>query len=223
MNFLDFRRIAISLAALLLVCFAIAASPEGGYHLLKKYDLGAAPGGKEYWDYITFAPPSRRLYISHNTEVKVVEADTGKIVGSIGDLKRVHGIALVSHLGKGFISDGGADEAVVFDFGTDAPDKFSVVETIKTEFGARDAALDPRTQLHRHGGLWPHSRAHDGATASSAYAGLRNIPPARLRALNYLRSASGGAARRGMTVRTVLLRRDCAKMSRQRTKGYENA
>jgi len=146
MNFLDFRRIAISLAALLLVCFAIAASPEGGYHLLKKYDLGAAPGGKEYWDYITFDPPSRRLYISHNTEVKVVEADTGKIVGSIGDLKRVHGIALVSHLGKGFISDGGADEAVVFDFGTDAPDKFSVVETIKTEFGARDAALDPRTQ-----------------------------------------------------------------------------
>jgi YVTN family beta-propeller protein len=118
MNFLDFRRIAISLAALLLVCFAIAASPEGGYHLLKKYDLGAAPGGKEYWDYITFDPPSRRLYIFHNTEVKVVEADTGKIVGSIGDLKRVRGIALVSHLGKGFISDGGADEAVVFDIGT---------------------------------------------------------------------------------------------------------
>jgi YVTN family beta-propeller protein len=118
MNFFDFRRIAISLAALLLVCFAIAASPEGGYHLLKKYDLGAAPGGKEYWDYITFDPPSRRLYISHNTEVKVVEADTGKIVGSIGNLKRVHGIALVSHLGKGFISDGGADEAVVFDIGT---------------------------------------------------------------------------------------------------------
>jgi YVTN family beta-propeller protein len=118
MNVFDFRRIAISLAALLLVCFAIAASPEGGYHLLKKYDLGAAPGGKEYWDYITFDPPSRRLYISHNTEVKVVEADTGKIVGSIGDLKRVHGIALVSHLGKGFISDGGADEAVVFDIGT---------------------------------------------------------------------------------------------------------
>lgn len=118
MNFLDFRRMPISLAALLLVCLAIAAAPEGGYHLLKKYDLGAAPGGKEYWDYITFDPSSRRLYISHNTEVKVVDADTGKVVGSIGDLKRVHGIALVPHLGKGFISDGGADEAVVFDIKT---------------------------------------------------------------------------------------------------------
>jgi len=94
---------------------ALAAAPLGAYHLLTKYDLGAAPGGKEYWDYITFDSSSRRLYVSHNTEVKVVEADTGKIVGSIADLKRVHGIALVSHLEKGFISDGGADEVVVFD------------------------------------------------------------------------------------------------------------
>lgn len=115
MKLFDFRRAATGLAAVLIGCFAIAAFPEGGYHLLKKYDLGAAPGGKEYWDYITFDPSSRRLYISHSTEVKVAEADTGKVVGSIADLKRVHGIALVQNLGKGFISDGGGDEAVVFD------------------------------------------------------------------------------------------------------------
>lgn len=98
--------------------FVVARPPEGGYHQLKKYDLGAAPGGKEYWDYITFDPATRRLYISHNTEVKVVEADTGAIVGSIPDLKRVHGIVLVSELGRGFLSDGGADEVVVFDIKT---------------------------------------------------------------------------------------------------------
>ena len=95
-----------------------AGPTGGGYRLIAKYDLGAAPGGKEYWDYMAFDPSARRLYISHNTEVKVVEADTGKIVGSIADLKRVHGIALVPQLAKGFISDGGADEAVVFDFKT---------------------------------------------------------------------------------------------------------
>ena len=112
-------RRAICAGAALFCGLAFARSPErGGYHLLKKFDLGAAPGGKEYWDYITFDPSSRHLYISHNTEIKVVEAGTGKIVGSIGDLKRVHGIALVPHLGKGFISDGGADEAVVFDIKT---------------------------------------------------------------------------------------------------------
>jgi YVTN family beta-propeller protein len=96
----------------------VVRPPDGGYHLLKKYDLGAAPGGKEYWDYITFDPATRRLYVSHNTEVKVVNADTGAIIGSISELKRVHGIALVSELGRGFLSDGGADEAVVFDMKT---------------------------------------------------------------------------------------------------------
>jgi len=116
-----FRRFAISLVTGLIAGLGIAASPAGVYRLLKKYDLGAAPGGKEYWDYITFDSASRRLYLSHNTEVKVVEADSGKIVGSIPDLKRVHGIALVQHLGKGFISDGGADEVVVFN-----------IETLKT-------------------------------------------------------------------------------------------
>ena len=99
MNSLGFRRVAIGLAVALIAGLTIAASPEGVYHLLKKYDLGAAPGGKEYWDYITFDPASRRLYLSHNAEVKVVDADSGKIVGSI-------------------------------------------VETVKTEFGARNAALD---------------------------------------------------------------------------------
>jgi hypothetical protein len=49
---------------------ALASPPEGGYHLLNEYDLGAAPGGKEYWDHITFDAATRRLYASHNTEVR---------------------------------------------------------------------------------------------------------------------------------------------------------
>jgi YVTN family beta-propeller protein len=118
MKLSDLRRLGVCTAVLLLAGIAFASPPEGGYHLLKKYELGAAPGGKEYWDYITFDASTRRLYISHNTEVKVVDADSGKIIGSISDLKRVHGIALVPDLGRGFISDGGADEAVVFDLQT---------------------------------------------------------------------------------------------------------
>ena len=110
----ELHRLGVCSALLLLGGLALASPPEG-YHLLKKYDLGAAPGGKEYWDYITFDASTRRLYISHNTEVKIVDADTGSIIGSIPDLKRVHGIAIVPALGRGFISDGGADEAVVFD------------------------------------------------------------------------------------------------------------
>jgi len=121
-----------------------AGPTGGGYRLIAKYDLGAAPGGKEYWDYMAFDPSARRLYISHNTEVKVVEADTGKIVGSIADLKRVHGIALIPQLAKGFISDGGADEAVVFDFKT-----LQVRGHIKTD-GNPDCIIYDTASKHIH-------------------------------------------------------------------------
>src|SRR5260370_28875004 len=118
MKLSDLQRLALCGAVLLLGGLALARPPKGGYHLLKKYQLGAAPGGKEYWDYITFDASTRGLFISHNREVKVGDADSGAIIGSIPDLKRVNGIALVPDLGRGFISDGGADEAVVFDLKT---------------------------------------------------------------------------------------------------------
>jgi len=134
-------RLSLLGAVVLSSGLAIASPPDSGYHLLKKYQLGAAPGGKEYWDYITFDPATRRLYISHNTEVKIVDADTGSVVGSIPDLKRVHGIAIVSDLGRGFISDGGADEVVVFD-----PKTLKVTGHIKTGGNPDCVIYDPASR-----------------------------------------------------------------------------
>jgi len=48
----NLHRFIMCAAALALGGLAIARVPDGGYHLLKKHDLGVAPGGKEYWDYI---------------------------------------------------------------------------------------------------------------------------------------------------------------------------
>src|SRR5260370_24621024 len=104
------HRLALCGAVLLLGGLALARPPKGGYHLLKKYQLGAAPGGKEYWDYITFDASTRRLFISHNTEVKVVDADSVAIIGSIPDLKGGGGLVVRTHLSSGFISDAGADD-----------------------------------------------------------------------------------------------------------------
>ena len=88
MKLLDARPLALATVVLVgSLVVAFAALPQAGYHLLKKYELGAAPGGKEYWDYITFDASTRRLYISHNTEVKVVDADSGAIVGSVSGLE----------------------------------------------------------------------------------------------------------------------------------------
>ena len=142
MKFSELHHLGVCAAVLLLGGLVLANPPQGGYHLLKKYELGAPPGGKEYWDYITFDASTRRLYISHNTEVKVVDADSGTIIGDIPDLKRVHGIALVPDLGRGFISDGGADEAVVFDVKT-----LKVTGHIKTG-GNPDCILYEPTSKH---------------------------------------------------------------------------
>jgi hypothetical protein len=88
------------------------------YHLANTYKFGAATGGREYFDYITFDSGSRRLYLSHGTEVLVVNADTGKEEGKISGLKQSHGIAIVPDVGRGFVSDGAQGKAIIFDLKT---------------------------------------------------------------------------------------------------------
>jgi YVTN family beta-propeller protein len=116
----DFSFARRQLIFLVLTALAVsaAASQGTGYHLLKEIRYGAAPGGKEYYDYLTLDAATRRLYLSHGTEIKVVNADTGAEAGTIPDMKLNHGIALVSEFGKGFATDGGNDTVVVFDLRT---------------------------------------------------------------------------------------------------------
>src|SRR4030081_2608531 len=108
------------LFSLRLVFFALLgavamAAPGAGYHLLTKISLGAAPGGGEYFDYVTIDSAARRVYITHGAEIKVLDADNFSVVGTISGLKRCHGILLLPELGKGFITDGDAAKVAVFD------------------------------------------------------------------------------------------------------------
>jgi DNA-binding beta-propeller fold protein YncE len=120
---------SILMFAALLAVSAFAATTTN-YHLANTYTFGAAAGGGEYFDYITLDPESRRIYLSHGTEVLVVNADTGKEEGKISGLKRSHGVAVVPDLGRGFISDGEQGKAVIFD-----------LKTLKVE-GEAEAAPD---------------------------------------------------------------------------------
>ena len=97
--------------------YVFAVSPSG-YHLLKKIPFGAAPGGLEYFDYITFDAATRRVYLSHGTEVNVFNADSGAVVGTISGLNRDHGIVVLNDLGRGFITDGGTGQVAIFDLKT---------------------------------------------------------------------------------------------------------
>ena len=134
-------RVAISLFLPLLAVLAAANPQSGGYHLLKRIPLSAAPGGGEYFDYLTVDASARRVYLSHGTEVKVVDADTGAVVGTIPGLKRCHGIALVNELGKGFITDGDAAKVVIFDMPS-----LKVTGDVKTEPDADSIIYDPASR-----------------------------------------------------------------------------
>ena len=56
------------------------------------------------WDYLTADSAGKRLYVSHNAEVVVIDTATDKIVGRIADTPGVHGIAVGA--GKVFTSNG---------------------------------------------------------------------------------------------------------------------
>ena len=128
-------------ALLLLGASLFAFAPGSGYHLLRKVPLPAAPGGGEYFDYITFDPTSRRVFLSHGTEVSVLDADSYSSVGNVTGLKKDHGIAIVPDLGRGFISDGEAGEVAVFDLKT-----LRVTGRIKTDQDSDSILYDPASK-----------------------------------------------------------------------------
>jgi DNA-binding beta-propeller fold protein YncE len=91
-----------------------AASPEpgsSGYHLIKTIPIP----GDEGWDYLKVDADARRVYISHGSHVVVMNADTYAIEGDVPDTEGVHGIALAPDLGRGFVSAGRANVAVIVD------------------------------------------------------------------------------------------------------------
>jgi len=118
-----------------------ALQPPGGYHLLQKIPLPAAPRGGEYFDYIAFDAAARRIYLSHATEVQVLDADSARLVGTITGLKRCHGIALVPELGRGFITDGARGRVVVFDLKT-----LKTTRRLKTAKDADSILYDPASK-----------------------------------------------------------------------------
>jgi hypothetical protein len=128
------------------LCFlgilAVASPSQVGYHLLKKVPLAAAPGGGEYFDYITVDSPARRIYIAHGTEVQVLDADNWSVVGTISGLKLCHGVALVPELGKGFITDGDAEKVLIFDIKS-----LKVTGEVKTEPDTDSIIYDPASKL----------------------------------------------------------------------------
>ena len=82
-----------------------------GYHLLNKIEIGGEGG----WDYLFADADAHRLYVSHGTKFEVIDTEANKKVGEITGFKGVHGAAIASEFGRGFISDGRDDSVTIFD------------------------------------------------------------------------------------------------------------
>jgi YVTN family beta-propeller protein len=96
-----------------LVCFLMASAPaiaQSGYHIIKKVTIPGSGG----WDYVTVDESARRVYVSHATQVEVLDADSFELVGTIPNTPGVHGIAIASEFGRGFITADKSDSVVIF-------------------------------------------------------------------------------------------------------------
>ena len=99
------------LASFILAAMALAAGD--GYKLLKTIPIPGDYG----WDYLTADTEGRRLYVSHDKEVVVIDLDSGAIIGKVPG-SDVHGIAVVKELGRGFISATDPGSVAIFDLKT---------------------------------------------------------------------------------------------------------
>lgn len=95
-----------------------------------------AIGGEGGWDYLTPDPARGRVFVTHGTSVVVIDEESGRILGRIPDTPRVHGVALIDALGRGFTTNGDDNTVTMFDL-----DSLKVLERIAIPGRNPDAVL----------------------------------------------------------------------------------
>ena len=124
--------------AIIAIFLAVAGMQSGtGYKVETKYSV---PGNGGF-DYITIDSAARRLYVSHGTEVNVVDADNGKLIGTITDTPGVHGAAIASQFKHGFTSNGRENKVSMFDL-----DSLQTIKKIEVGKGPDGIYYDPGTK-----------------------------------------------------------------------------
>lgn len=115
------RKLMISVAAcaLLAACGGSGdkaagnnATAEAGSKTEFKIDKVTLPG-EGRGDYVFADTDARRLYVTHQAVVHIVDMDTLKPIAEVTGFKKAHGVALAG--GKGYASDGDGNSVIVFD------------------------------------------------------------------------------------------------------------
>ena len=105
----------VYLSSVLLLGFSAAKSQSiPSLKIINTFHLASAGG----WDYLTMGPVNNWLYVSHGTQVNILNKITGDSVGVIENTIDVHGIAFSVADKKGFTSNGRLNSVTVFDMNT---------------------------------------------------------------------------------------------------------
>ncbi|MEI6751530.1 MAG: hypothetical protein WCK78_00035 [Paludibacter sp.] len=127
------KKISFIAIVLFTVCSVYAKTPAASaYKIVNKISLE----GNEKWDYLFSDDKASRLYVSHGSQVQVVDEVEGKVIGKITDLQGVHGIAIASDLKKGFISTKTDNSVTIFNTET-----FAVIKKVAMTGTSPDAIL----------------------------------------------------------------------------------
>jgi DNA-binding beta-propeller fold protein YncE len=84
------------------------------YKVVKTFHIQSSGG----WDYI--AVNNGKIYVSHGSQVNILDENTGDSIGVIPNTTGVHGIAFDNGLGHGYTSNGRLNNVTVFDLKTNA-------------------------------------------------------------------------------------------------------
>jgi DNA-binding beta-propeller fold protein YncE len=127
------NKIALIAASIFLSLFQSGS----GYKVEKRYPV---PGNGGF-DYVTIDSVARRLYLSHGTQVDVINPDNGTLIGTIPDTPGVHGIAIASEFKHGFTSNGRENKVSMFD-----PTTLQLINKIDVGKGPDGIYYDPATR-----------------------------------------------------------------------------
>src|SRR5215467_12649851 len=151
------KKMVPNVRSLLLGFFSVGMLLNGAtnYKVEGRYPIPGAGG----FDYVTLDSAARRIYVSHATQVDVLDADSGKVVGTIPDTPGVHGIAIAPEFKHGFTSNGREHKVSMFD-----PSTLQLIGKIDVGRGPDGIYYDPgskRVFTNNHG-------SHDITTIDAA-------------------------------------------------------
>lgn len=106
----------ILIASLILFLQPQRTMAQGGkkFQLVKTLTIGGVGG----WDYLAVGPTDNRLYVSHGTQVNIINKQNGDSEGVIPNTTGVHGIAFIPALDRGYTSNGRLNTVSVFELST---------------------------------------------------------------------------------------------------------